>query len=153
MTKIIDFRLFMVGFQKNWLYLPYKIKSTMVRILISIGSNIYSKQNIDKAKRMIAFYFLDVIFTDSIISISTDENCVFPFRNILGTFNTELAPDEIIQKLKSIESALGRLPKDKELGRVIIDIDLIQYGDEILRPEDYEKNYVQELLGQLTDKL
>lgn len=124
----------------------------MVRILISIGSNIYSKQNIDKAKRMIAFYFPDVIFTDSIISISTDENCVFPFRNILGTFNTELAPEEIIQKLKSIESALGRLPKDKELGRVIIDIDLIQYGEEILRPEDYEKNYVQELLGQLTDK-
>jgi 2-amino-4-hydroxy-6-hydroxymethyldihydropteridine diphosphokinase len=32
---------------------------------------------------------------------------------------------------------------------VIIDIDLIQYDGRILRPEDYEKNYVQQLLPTL----
>ncbi len=119
----------------------------MHKILVSLGSNLYSKQNIDKAKRMLAHLFPDAVFSQSIITISSDEKYLFPFRNVLGVFQTELLPEEIIQRLKSIEHAMGRLPRDKETGKVIIDIDLIQYDDEILRPEDYESSHVQTLLS------
>ena len=124
----------------------------MVKILVSLGSNIYSKQNIDKARRMLAHYFPDVIFTPAVITIEDSEEKTFPFRNVLAVFNSELPHEEIIQKLKSIEYAMGRQPKDKESGKVIIDIDLLQYGDEILRPEDYEKEYVQALLTQFVNQ-
>ncbi len=121
----------------------------MVKILLSLGSNIYSKQNIDKARRMLTHYFPDVVFTQSVITTGDNEKYLFPFRNALAVFNSELPPDEIIQKIKSIEFAMGRQPRDKEAGKIVIDIDLLQYGDEILRPDDYARAYVQALLTQL----
>lgn len=121
----------------------------MFKILLSLGSNIYSKQNIDKARRMLAHYFPDVVFTQSVITTGDNEKYLFPFRNVLAVFNSELPPEEIIQKIKSIEFAMGRQPRDKEAGRIVIDIDLLQYGDEILRPDDYARAYVQALLTQL----
>ena len=121
----------------------------MVKILVSLGSNIYSKQNIDRARRMLAHYFPDVVFTPSIITTATDEIYSFPFRNVLAVFYSDLPSEEIVQKLKMIEFAMGRQPRDKDTGKVIIDIDLLQYGDEILRPDDYERAYVQALLTRL----
>lgn len=73
---------------------------------------------------------------------------VFPFRNVLAAFETELTPDEVVEKTKMVEYAVGRTPKDKKEGKVIIDIDLLQYDDEILRPDDYERSYVQDLLNE-----
>ena len=32
---------------------------------------------------------------------------------------------------------------------MVIDIDLVKYGDAILRPKDYEREYVQHLLGTM----
>jgi 2-amino-4-hydroxy-6-hydroxymethyldihydropteridine diphosphokinase len=68
---------------------------------------------------------------------------------VLAVFHSDLPLDEVIQKLKMIEFAMGRQPRDKDAGKVIIDIDLLQYGDEIVRPDDYERAYVQSLLTQL----
>lgn len=119
----------------------------MYRVLISLGSNMYSKQNIDRAKRMLSHSFPDVVFTPSIITLTNgNETPSFPFRNVLGLFHCDNPAGEIIRKLKTIESAMGRHPGDKLLGKVIIDIDLIQIDDYLLRPEDYESEYVQELL-------
>lgn len=117
-------------------------------VLLSVGSNVYSKTNIDKAKRMLSRSFPGTVFTPSVMSEPYNELYVFPFRNILAAFETELKPDEIVEKVKMIESAIGRSSKDKYLGKVLIDIDLIKYDEEVLRPEDYERDYVQHLLGE-----
>lgn len=98
---------------------------------------------------MLVYYFPDAVFTESVVTTPSNEKYSFPFRNVLALFYSELPSGEIIQKLKSIESAMGRQPRDKEMGKVIIDMDLIQYDNEILRPEDYQRIYVQELLTQL----
>ena len=57
----------------------------MFKILVSLGSNIYSKQNIDKARRMLAHYFPDVIFTPAVITIEDSEEKIVVNRlnNIL----------------------------------------------------------------------
>ena len=68
---------------------------------------------------------------------------------MLAKANTEMSPEEIIDKIKQTERAVGRTPRDKYLGRMIIDIDLIQYDGRILRPQDYERDYVQQLLPTL----
>lgn len=92
--------------------------------------------------------FPGIVFTPAIMSEPYNELYTFPFRNILAAFESELPPEEIIGKVKQVESGVGRTPHDKKIGRVLIDIDLIKYGDEILRPEDYERSYVQELLNE-----
>jgi len=118
----------------------------MYTVLLSIGSNTFARTNIDRAKRMLARTFPDIVFSTEAMSPACGEKALLPFRNILAKFHSELTPKEIIDKLKMVEVAVGRSPKDKYLKRVIMDIDLLVYNDEVLRPDDYEREYVQHLL-------
>lgn len=120
---------------------------SMSTILLSIGSSTFAKTNIDKAKRMLSYVFPGIIFSDPILSEPEDDKYKFLFRNILASFVTEMSQEEIIDKIKQTERAIGRTPKDKYQGKVVIDIDLLKYGEEILRPQDYEREYVQQLLA------
>ena len=119
----------------------------MSTILLSIGSNTFAKTNIDKAKRMLSYLYPDIVFSQPILSEPEDENFKYLFRNILACFNTHMSQGEVLDKLKQTERAVGRTPKDKYQGKVVIDIDMIKFGDEILRPQELEKEYIQQLLA------
>ncbi len=121
----------------------------MSTILLTIGSNTFAKTNIDKAKRMLTFLFPDIVFSEPILTEPEEEKYSYLFRNVLAVVNTEMRPEEVIDKIKQTERAVGRTPRDKYLGKVVIDIDLIKYGDNILRPLDYEREYVQRLLSTI----
>ncbi len=121
----------------------------MYRIIISLSSNSYAKLNIDKAKRMLTYIFPDIRFSNSIISLSDNNENEFPYRNVLGVFYDEVPIKELVRKLKEIEYSVGRLPKDKETGKIIIDIDLLQYGDFFTREEDMEKQHIKELMTEI----
>jgi len=123
----------------------------MSTILLSIGSNTFAKTNIDKAKRMLSFLFPGIVFSEPILTEPEDDKYTYLFRNVLAKADTEMSPEEVIDKIKQTERAVGRTPRDKYLGRMIIDIDLIQYETRILRPQDYERDYVQQLLSTLPD--
>lgn len=121
----------------------------MSTILLSIGSNIFAKTNIDKAKRMLTHLFPDIVFSQPILTEPDDKKYSFIFRNVLARAETDMSPGEVIDKIKQTERAVGRSPRDKYSGKVIIDIDLIQYNNNILRPGDFQRNYVQLLLATL----
>lgn len=120
---------------------------SMSTILLSIGSNTFAKTNIDKAKRMLSYVFQNIIFSDPILSEPEDDKYKYLFRNVLASFETDMSQEEIIDKIKQTERAIGRTPKDKYQGKVVIDIDLLKYGEDILRPQDFEREYVQQLLS------
>ena len=119
----------------------------MSTILLSIGSNTFAKTNIDKAKRMLLYLFPNIVFSDPILSEPEDDNFKYLFRNILACFTTDMNLDELISKIKLTERAVGRTPRDKYQGKVIIDIDILMYGDDVIRPQDLEKEYIQQLLA------
>lgn len=146
-TKIIDFVFHWSISLKMCIFVIQFI--SMNTILLSIGSNTFAKTNIDKAKRMLTRLFPEIIFTQPILTEPDEEKYSFLFRNVLAKAETEMTPEEIIDKIKQTERAVGRSPKDKYLGKVIIDIDLLQYNNEILRPGDLERDYVQQLLATL----
>lgn len=56
------------------------------------------------------------------------------FINQLALFSTACNQEEIIRSLKAIECEAGRLPGDKELEKIVLDIDLVQYDQQILKP-------------------
>lgn len=146
-TKIIDFVFHWSISLKMCIFVIQFI--SMSTILLSIGSNTFAKTNIDKAKRMLTRLFPEIIFTQPILTEPDEEKYSFLFRNVLAKAETEMTPEEVIDKIKQTERAVGRSPKDKYLGKVIIDIDLLQYNNEILRPGDLERDYVQQLLATL----
>ena len=123
----------------------------MSTILLSIGSNTFAKTNIDKAKRMLSFLFPGIVFSEPILTEPEDDKYTYLFRNVLAKANTDMSPEEVIDKIKQTERAVGRSPRDKYMGRMIMDIDLIQYEGRILRPQDYDRDYVQQLLPTLPE--
>ena len=122
----------------------------MSTILLSIGSNTFARTNIDKARRMLTRLFPGIIFSESVLSEPDDERYSFLFRNVLAMAETDYSPVEVIDKIKQTERAVGRSPRDKYIGKVIIDIDLSRYNVEILRPEDFQREYLQQLLTTFT---
>lgn len=124
----------------------------MYKIILSLGSNNYSKLNIDKAKRMLSFTFPEIRFSSSIISLPDDEVSTMPFRNMIGVFSDDIPIKDLMRKLKEIEFAIGRQTKDKEIGKVVIDIDLLQYGDVFIREEDINKEYIQTLINEINEQ-
>jgi 2-amino-4-hydroxy-6-hydroxymethyldihydropteridine diphosphokinase len=45
-----------------------------------------------------------------------------------------------------MEFDLGRRPADKPLGIVKMDADLLSYDEDILKPEDFKRDYIREEL-------
>ena len=50
---------------------------------------------------------------------------------------------EVRSLLKEIEQTNGRTPQSKEEGRIPLDIDLLTYDQQVLKPLDLKKEYVR----------
>ena len=73
------------------------------------------------------------------------------FLNTLAYFNTNLCKDALVLDLKNIEKNMGRHPNHKAEGKVIIDIDLLKWDNEITKPEDFQRSYIADLLKFVND--
>lgn len=122
----------------------------MHQYLFSIGSNTFAERNIKKVKQLLSREFPDIVFSGVYMSKPHGEKYKRLFLNMIARFPSNLPETEIVQKAKKIEQSMGRKPEDKEKGRVIIDIDLICKNEQILRLRDYERDYVQALLRDLS---
>ncbi len=100
----------------------------------------------NRAKSILKSYFPTIQFTINIENKPFGENYKHWFLNTLGYFKSDLSKNEIISHCKHIEKTMGRLVEHKLEGKVIIDIDLIQWGDEIIKPDDFKRSYVIDLL-------
>ena len=58
------------------------------------------------------------------------------FYNSVIEIRTKLSPLELLKKVKSIESAMGRNLNNKRYSARIIDIDILTYGQEIINLSD-----------------
>ena len=51
--------------------------------------------------------------------------------------------EEVKAILKKIEKILGRTQEDKKRGIIAIDIDLLQWNHQVLKPDDLQREYIQ----------
>lgn len=122
----------------------------MHKVLLSIGSNTDAYFNLNRAKSILLSYFPDIQFTTDIENKAFGENYKDWFLNTLGYFESDLNKSELISQFKDIENSMGRSVEDKIKGKVIIDIDLIRWDNEILKPDDFKRSYVHKLLPFVT---
>ncbi len=124
---------------------------TMRKTLLSIGTNTNANFNVKHALDCLLAYFPTIQFTEIIETKPFGIQYKGPFLNALGYFETAMSKDELINCFKTIEKEMGRQPSDKAEGKVIIDIDLIQLDDEVLKPEEFKREYMHDLLKQVQD--
>ncbi len=103
-----------------------------MKTIIVLGSNSNQEENISKAQILLKQRFKGIKFSDAQwtepIGIKSDK-----FLNCLGTFETDISLTQVKQCLKEIEQTMGDSHESHQKGNVLIDIDLAQYGEEIVK--------------------
>jgi len=72
-----------------------------------------------------------------------------PYMNQLISLKTALSANELTTCFKELEKNLGRTSVHKLAGRVVIDIDLVYFNNQLLKPFEASLPYVVEGMGSL----
>lgn len=116
---------------------------------ISIGSNEDRKDNLELARKCLSELFPGICFSDE-----EDTQPLFfcrldPFSNQVARFTSDCRAEEVVLKLKAIEREAGRIPEEKKLEIVRLDIDLLSCDNIVYKPEDLKRDYIIRGLRQL----
>lgn len=118
--------------------------------LLCMGSNADSSaHHLSDARMSLQASFPDIRFGRLMETQAIGSGFHSPFRNQLARFSTALSADSLHRLFKELERRSGRLPEDKPAGIVKLDIDLLVYDGEVLKPEDMEREYVRLGLKEL----
>ena len=108
------------------LYCP--LQKPKMKTTISLGSNTEQEQHIEEAIERLKTVFSDITFTQpqwtEPVSVVSDK-----YLNCLANFTTSLPLQQLVQQLKDIETAMGDTHENHKQGIVLIDLDVIKYGD------------------------
>ena len=124
----------------------------MNEVLISIGSNENKDRNLAICHQLLDANFNSITYSDIQVTNPYGSNYKNDFINQLAIINTNIDRVTLIEILKSIERKLGRKSEDKKDGIVKIDIDVIIWNNEIIKPEDITRSYIKDLLPSLPVK-
>lgn len=123
----------------------------MNKALICIGSNMDRETNLTVCKSFLKELFGELNYSDTSVTTPYGQSYKQDFLNQLALFYTDKKKEDVINLLKDIEKSMGRKQKDKLTGLVKIDVDLLCWNQEILKPEDMTRRYVTELLSTIRD--
>lgn len=63
------------------------------------------------------------------------------YANTVAVITTSLSMPELNATLKDYEKSCGRTPESKQQGAIPIDVDIVMWNQEIVRPNDYNQEY------------
>lgn len=121
----------------------------MNRALISIGTNTDKESNMAACRILLDEVFNNITYSETSVTEPYGSNYNSKFLNQLALIQTNTNKSDFEISIKLIETQLGRKAEDKKNGIVIIDIDLIEWNFEIVRPMEMDRIYIKNLLPTL----
>ena len=120
----------------------YPIMNTFI---ISMGSNENRTENMSRCRCLLSKYYPDVMFSEMINTEPFGDNYQSDFFNQLALINSDDDDLAITERLKMIESEIGRHADEKSRGIIKIDVDLLVVNGNIIKVEDFERPYINSL--------
>ncbi len=111
---------------------------------LCLGSNI-GVQAIDKI--ILASDYLEQ--AGAIVCRSSVYGSPSGYLNQVLILHSEMEYDDLHTLTKELESKLGRRPEHKAQGIVPVDIDIVIFDEEVIRPLDYDSAYFNQGLEEL----
>ena len=121
----------------------------MNKVLLCIGTNEDTETNLRLCHQLLNSSFGEISYSDTSVTTPYGAHYKNDFLNQLAVIYTDQDKEEVHLQLKSIERQMGRHPQDKEKGIVKIDIDLVIWNEEVLKPADVSRKYIVDLLPSL----
>ena len=125
----------------------------MERCIICLGSNQNGKEHLLQATKNIDLIFSDIKWGEIIQTAPEGTSHPSPYFNRAGIFSTNMDIQQVKSIFKSIERQHGRTPSSKASGRIPLDIDLLVYGSQVLKPDDMNRTYVRQALSTICHTL
>lgn len=124
-----------------------------ISCILCLGSNCDGINHLNRAENELNFLFPGMEWGQIIQTAPEDIANPSPFFNRAARMKTSLNKEQLTGILKRLEQSHGRTPEKKAMGLIPLDIDLLCYGEEILKPADMEKHYVKECLDTLPKQM
>ena len=120
-------------------------------IFIGIGTNAeYGSLMLQSARRKLGIAFRgEQRFSEPVQTQPVDFPGSRLFLNQVAVIETTVPPTLMRSLLKGIERELGRKPEEVQEGIVKIDLDLLSVDGQVLKAEDWKRDYVQAALAEL----
>lgn len=124
---------------------------------ILLASNTNAAEHLAEAhERLIKLFPSEIRFSDILESFAMNKNGVIDkkctYLNELCQVCTELPLESVLSMLKVMETEMGRIRGLEAKGMVAIDLDLVEWNGEILRPWDVAQPYYRDCLKSLLKK-
>lgn len=124
----------------------------MNTFIISMGSNENRAENMSRCRYLLSQDYPDVEFSEMINTEPYGDIYQSDFYNQLALIKSEECELIVVEKLKRIESQIGRQLEEKSKGIIKIDVDLIVVNGTIRKSEDFERPYMSSLFNNLDKK-
>lgn len=116
------------------------------KVLLVLGSNHNSEDNLNKIRLCFTDIFSDISYSKPIKTKPYGESIFkFLYLNQMVYAETEMELEDLKIRLKAIEKVLGRTSYLDSLELVPADIDIICYDNLLVKPQDLKKDYVLQL--------
>ncbi|MGM9802807.1 MAG: 2-amino-4-hydroxy-6-hydroxymethyldihydropteridine diphosphokinase [Muribaculaceae bacterium] len=73
------------------------------------------------------------------------------YLNAVAAISTAHTHEQLVAIMKQYEQSCGRTPQSKALGNIPIDIDVVLWNGEVIRPKDFAQNYFKIGWQQITN--
>lgn len=118
------------------------------RVILALGTNIKQERNMKQVRRLLVGTWPDMKFTTTkwtqAIGMASDL-----FYNCLAYTKVEESLEDLTEKVKSMEQICGDTRAERSLNRIQMDIDILLYGDNKLHIDDWQRDYIQELMKEI----
>ncbi len=119
------------------------------RAVLCLGSNRDRERNVRRAAEVLRGRFPAIRLSTPVYTEPVGCPSAERFLNQVAVLYTDWGREAFAAFLKRVEADLGRCPADKAAGRVPIDIDLLQWNDQILKADDLRRPYVRDGLREI----
>ena len=118
------------------------------QVILALGTNVNQERNMKQARQLLVDTWPDMKFTTpkwtQPISMPSDL-----FYNCLAYTAVEESLEELTKKVKNMERICGNTGAERSLNRIQMDIDILLYGDNKLHIDDWQRDYIQELMNEI----
>lgn len=124
----------------------------MNTFIISMGSNENRAENMSRCRYLLSKEYPNAVFSEMVNTEPFGDNYQSDFYNQLVLINSDDNELTITERLKRIESEIGRQSEEKSKGIIKIDVDLLVVNGKIIKSEDFERPYMNSLFDNLNKK-
>ncbi|WP_311439900.1 2-amino-4-hydroxy-6-hydroxymethyldihydropteridine diphosphokinase [Hoylesella buccalis] len=118
------------------------------QVILALGTNVNQERNMKQARQLLVDTWPYMKFTTTKwtqpIGMASDL-----FYNCLAYTKVEESLEDLTEKVKNMERICGDTRAERSLNRIQMDIDILLYGDNKLHKDDWQRDYIQELMNEI----